>query len=134
MISMKSLAKRHYFRNNSKPHRNFLEDLRSFQLINNFHCKAGRQRLPHCLHVNGVRVVALPPLCSSGINLLRHNQPREFAVSDDHPCHSTCCAKTRKEVEDRLIKEIQSAGLHFRHNKLLRGDVIGVARECYQEG
>ena len=147
MVLMRSLAKRSHHWHRSKVLHSFSEDafasLRSFQLVNNFLCKTGRQRLPHCLHVDGVvvmvdrnseRAVALPPICSSGINLPGNNTPRPFAVADDNPCFLTCCAKSRKEAEEHLIREIEAAGLHFKHNKLRRGDVVGVAKECYQHG
>ena len=136
MILLRSLTKRHW---RKKSHSNFTEDafsyLRNFQLVNNFLCRVGRQKLPHCLHLDGVVVEVdrnsevvetCKPICSSGINLPSNNAPRPFADSDDHPCFSACCLKSRKVAEERLVKEVETACLQFKHRKLQRQDLVEV--------
>lgn len=138
MILLRSLAKHsHHWR--KRPQAAFTEDafasLRRFQLVNNYLCRVGRQRLPHCLHLDGVVVMvdrekelvfASAPICSSGIDLPGNNGPRPFASSDDHPCFSACCLKSRKEAEDRMVQEVKSACLQYKSRKLIREDVVDV--------
>lgn len=141
MILLRSLAKRsHYHLRQKKAQRSFTEDafasLRNLQLVNNYLCRIGRQRLPHCLHLDGVvvhvdrdteKVITMPPIASSGISLPGNNTaPHPFVGSDDHPCFSACCLKSRKEAENRLVQEIEKGGLHFKHRRLARQDLVDV--------
>lgn len=139
MILLRSLAKRsHHWRSKSKQltfSDHAFASIRKFVLVNNYLCRIGRQKLPHCLHLDGVvisidrdreAVEICAPICSSGINLPGNNAPRPFATSDDHPCFSACCLKSRKEAEDRMVKEVKSACLQFKHRDLNRQDVVEV--------
>lgn len=145
MIPLRSLAKRsHHWRKRTHP--SFTEDafasLSRFELVNNYLCRVGRQRLPHCLHLDGVvvkvdrqmeEVVACQPIASSGIKLPGNSAPRPFASSDESPCFAACCLKSRKDAEERLLKEIKSTCLHFRSRTLSRQDVVDVGESSQCE-
>lgn len=146
MILLRSLAKRsHHHLRQKKPGRNFTENafasLRDFQLVNNYLCRVGRQRLPHCLHLDGVviridrnneKVTTMPPMCSSGISLLNNSSPQPFRGSDDHPCFSACCLKSRKEAENHLKQEVEKLGVHFKHRRLSRQDLVDVGELSFE--
>jgi len=138
-ILLRSFAKRSHGPWHRKSHRSFSENafasIQRFQVVNNHLCRTGRQRLPHCLHLDGVVVMidrkaeivtACKPICNSGISLVHEQSPHPFAIADERPCYSPCCLKARKESEDRLVASAKAIGLHFRHRNIAREDLVDV--------